>query len=252
MTTVRQVISYGVTLGYDDCIRTDIILKKMRFEAPRPRTSKMTLEHLEAIRDQAHKMELGSIALATTLQFELALRQKDVVGEWLPSLVGEGGIVHQGTRWANGLTWSDISPDMILRKSAVKTGIPVEHDLKLYPNVLEEIARCDPERRVGPLILSEATGEPYKHRTFTQTFRRVADAAGVPRGVWNMDARAGAISEAYDAGAAEAEVMKHAGHKNRQTSARYNRGSLAQTSRVARIRQAKRTENASKGRPRDV
>jgi hypothetical protein len=58
-----------------------------------------------------------------------------------------------------------------------------------------------------------------------------------------MDARAGAISEAYDAGAAEAEVMKHAGHKNRQTSARYNRGSLEQTSRVARLRQAKRTEN---------
>ena len=95
----------------------------------------------------------------------------------------------------------------------------------------------------GLLIISEPTGEPYKHRTFTQTFRRVADAAGVPRNVWNMDARAGSISEAYDAGAAEAEVMKHAGHKNRQTSARYNRGSLEQTSRVARMRLAKRTEN---------
>ncbi len=51
-----------------------------------------------------------------------------------------------------------------------------------------------------------------------------------------MDARAGAISEAYDAGAVETDVMKHAGHKNRQTSARYNRGSIDQTSRVARLR----------------
>ena len=43
-----------------------------------------------------------------------------------------------------------------------------------------------------------------------------------------MDARAGAISEAYEGGADETSVMKHAGHKNRQTSARYNRG-LART-----------------------
>jgi hypothetical protein len=84
MTTVRRVISYGVTLGYDDCIRTDIILKKMRFEAARPRTSKMTFDQLGAIRAKAHEMNLGSVALATTLQFELALRQKDVIGEWLP------------------------------------------------------------------------------------------------------------------------------------------------------------------------
>ena len=93
------------------------------------------------------------------------------------------------------------------------------------------------------MILSEPTGEPYKHRTFTQTWRRVADVAGVPRTVWNMDARAGAISEAYDAHVDETDVMKHAGHKNRQTSACYNRGSLAQTSRVAIARQAKRREN---------
>jgi integrase len=119
----------------------------------------------------------------------------------------------------------------------------VEHDLSLYPAVMEEIADIHPGKRVGPLIISEATGAPYKHRTFTQTWRRAADVAGLPRGVWNMDARAGAISEAYDAGADEASVMKHAGHKNRQTSARYNRGSLEQTSRVARIRQAKRTGN---------
>jgi hypothetical protein len=194
MDLVRRVIAYGVTLGFDDCIRADLILGKMRFEAPRPRTSKMTVEQLEAICRQAHAMGLGSIALATTLQFELALRQKDVIGEWEPCGKAAGGIVYNGTRWTGGLTWSDIGTDMILRKSAVKTGIPVEHDLRLYPTILEELALCT--RRVGPMIISEATSEPYKHRTFTQTFRRVADAAGVPRGVWNMDARAGAISEA--------------------------------------------------------
>jgi hypothetical protein len=101
------------------------------------------------------------------------------------------------------------------------------------------------ERRVGPMVISERTGEPYKHRTFAQTWRKVATKSGVPTSVWNMDARSGAISEAYAAGAAETDVMKHAGHKNRQTSARYNRDSLEQTSRVARLRLAKRTENKS-------
>ena len=37
--------------------------------------------------------------------------------------------------------------------------------------------------------------------------------------------------------------MKSAGHKNRQTSARYNRGTIEQTSRVAQLRLTKRSEN---------
>jgi len=243
MDTVRRVVSFGVTLGYADCATADIILGKMRFQMPKARTSKLTSEHVSKIRSAAHAIDLGSIALAQTIQFELAMRQKDVIGEWVPREGVAGGITHKNTRWTAGLVWSDIDAAMILRKTHVKTGITVEHDLKLYPDILREIELVDPSRRVGPMIISEATGEPYKHRTFTQTWRRVADAAGLPKGVWNMDSRSGAISEAYDAGADETSVMKHAGHKNRQTSAKYNRGSLAQTSRVARFRIAKRTTN---------
>jgi hypothetical protein len=241
--TVRRMIAYGVTLGYDDCFRADVILGKMRFPTPPARRARMTFEQVKAVRSTAHTMGLGSIALATVLQFELSLRQKDVIGEWEPAPLSEGGIVHLGTRWTNGLQWSDIDSAMILRKTHTKTGAYVEFDLKLYPAVLEEVERVPREKRVGPMILSENTGEPYKHRTFTQTWRKVANKAGVPKAVWNMDARAGAISEAYDAGAGETDVMKHAGHKNRQTSARYNRGTLEQTSRVARLRLAKRSEN---------
>jgi hypothetical protein len=243
MDTVRRVVSFGVTLGYADCARADVILGKMRFQMPKIRTAKLTLEHVRKIRSVANGQGLGSIALAQTLQFELAMRQKDVIGEWVPLEGDAGGITHKNTRWTGGLVWSDIDANMILRKTHVKTGIAVEHDLKLYPDILREIDLVDPSRRVGPMIISEATGEPYKHRTFTQTWRRVADAAELPKGVWNMDSRSGAISEAYDAGADETSVMKHAGHKNRQTSAKYNRGSLAQTSRVAQFRIAKRTKN---------
>ncbi|BEV46026.1 tyrosine-type recombinase/integrase [Afipia carboxidovorans] len=244
--TLRRVISFGVTQGFDDCVKVDVILGKLRFDTPAPRSEKLTREQVEAVRGKAHELGLHSIALATVLQFELAFRQKDVIGEWEPCEEATGGIVHNGTRWVNGLTWSHVDANMILRKAPVKTkrhGIEVEHDLKLYPMLIEELARIPTGRRVGPMILSEATGEPYKHRTFTQTWRRVAKAAGIPSHVKNMDARAGAISEAYDSGADETSVMKLAGHRNRQTSARYNRGSLEQTSRVAMIRQAKQKPN---------
>jgi len=243
MDTVRRAVAFGVTLGYADCAKVDVILGKMRFEMPKPRTSKLTLEHVGQIREIAHSIGLGSVALEQTMQFDLAMRQKDMIGEWVPRSGVVGGITHKNTMWTGGVCWSDIDADMILRKTHVKTGITVEHDLKLYPDILREIELVDPSRRVGPMIISEATGEPYKHRTFTQTWRRVADAAGIPKNVCNMDSRSGAISEAYDAGADETSVMKHAGHKNRQTSAKYNRGSLVQTSRVAQFRVAKRTKN---------
>jgi hypothetical protein len=189
MDAVRRMIAYGVTLGYDDCFRADVILGKLRFPTPPARRSRLTFDQMNAIRVAAHAMGLGSIALATTLQFELSLRQKDVIGEWEPAPLSEGGIIHKGTRWANGLQWSDIDLAMVLRKTHIKTGAYVEFDLKLYPTLIEEIERVPRENRIGPMIISERTGEPYKHRTFTQTWRKVADKAGVPKNVWNMDAR---------------------------------------------------------------
>ena len=252
MNLIRQVIAYGVTLGYDDCIRADTILGKLRFPSPPARSQKLTFDHVQAIRTTAHAMGLGSIALATVLQFELSLRQKDVIGEWEPAPLAEGGIVYRGTRWVNGLTWSSVDSENILRKKTTKRGVEVEHDLGLSPMVLEELALVPLNRRVGPMIISERTGAPYKNRKFSEVWRRVANAAGLPPTVWNMDARSGAISELYDAGATPADAMKHAGHQDPRMSARYNRSSLEQTRRAARQRQEKRLKNKDQGRGGDV
>ena len=108
----------------------------------------MTIEHVEVIRKTAHDEGWPSIALATVLQFELALRQKDVIGEWEPAPDMEGGIVHRDTRWVN--VWSDIDANMVHpRKVHTKTRIEkVEHDLRLHPLALEEVARVRAEKRV--------------------------------------------------------------------------------------------------------
>jgi len=41
-------------------------------------------EQADAIRVEAHKQNRASIALAQAFQFDTALSQKDVVGEWVP------------------------------------------------------------------------------------------------------------------------------------------------------------------------
>ena len=187
------------------CAEVDNILGKMRFAKPPPRDVQMTLAHVQAIVPAAHAMGLASVALALTLQFDCGLRQKDVIGEWWPNAdgVGGGGITWKGKRWGTGLLWSDIDQqDWILRKKTSMRGVAVEHDLKLCPLAMAELQRVPIERRVGPLIISEATGEPYKSSTFSDTFRRVANRAGVPRhtGIWNA---AGVVRKAMTPAPAE-------------------------------------------------
>jgi hypothetical protein len=54
--------------------------------------------------------------LAQALQFELMLRQKDVIGEWVPdSEPGENDIHHDGRKWFRGIRGDAIDGDMILR-----------------------------------------------------------------------------------------------------------------------------------------
>jgi hypothetical protein len=70
--------------------------------------------------------------------------------------------------------------------------------------------------------------------------RTVARAAGVPDHVWNMDARAGGISEGDDAGADLNMLRSAAGHTQASTTARYVRGTIGKSRKVAELRQAHR------------
>ena len=60
--------------------------------------------------------------------------------------------------------------------------------------------------------------------------------AGIPDGVWNMDARAGAITEAEDAGANIDAIRSSAGHNNASITARYSRGPIGKSREVAQLR----------------
>jgi hypothetical protein len=63
-----------------------------------------------------------------------------------------------------------------------------------------------------PLIVDETAGRPYAEHAYAREWRAVARKAGIPDTVWNMDARAGGISEADDAGADLDMIRSAAGH----------------------------------------
>lgn len=238
MNLMRTALSWGVVLELPHCQRLREILAAMRFEAPKARTTFLTVDQVEAVIAQAHAQGAHSIALAQALQFELTLRQKDVIGEWVPHAgpgSAENVLVKDGRRWANGLLWSHIQSDGVLRKVTTKTGAEAAFVIDRYPLVVRELGLWTGPR-VGPIIVNEETGHPYHGSHFSQKWRRIATKAGVPKHVFNMDSRSGGITEATDAGAPIEMVRHHATHSDGRTTQRYSRQTLGKTAEVAELR----------------
>ena len=238
----RRLFAYGITAEISECARLATILDASRFKQPGRRRIKLELAHVQAVVAEAIKRNRISLALGTALQFETTLRQRDVIGEWEPIAPGAepSGIVLRGRRWVNGLTWADISAEMTIVKETTKTGAVVAHDLKLCPLVYATLALVPPNQHVGPLIIDEKAGRPYAAHAYTREWRTIARAAGIPDHVWNMDARAGGISEGDDAGADLDMLRSAAGHTQASTTARYVRGTIGKSRKVAELRQAHR------------
>ncbi|MGH1569373.1 integrase [Methylobacterium sp. P31] len=241
---LRELCAYGVMAELPGCERLYTILRHARFPQSARRRVVMELHHVEAFIPQAVAMGRLSLALGTALQFETAMRQKDVIGEWAPVPEGSASapdaFVLNGREWGRGLSWDDLSADLIIRKATTKTGAFAAHDLKLCPLVLDLLERVPVERRHGPLIIDENAGRPYAESAYGREWRIVARAAGIPNEVWNMDARAGAITEAENAGADLDYIRSAAAHSQTSTTQRYSRGALGKSQRVAELRLAHR------------
>lgn len=114
---------------------------------------------------------------------------------------------------------------------------------------MDLLARVPDDCRVGPLIVDETAGRPYAEHAYAREWRVIARAAGIPDAVWNMDARAGGISEADDAGAELDEIRSAAGHSQMSTTLRYVRGAIWKSRRVAHLRRAHQTEQNGDRQP---
>lgn len=242
VSMLRRLFAYGIMAEKPECARLAAILNEARFKQPKRRWVKLELHHVEAFILAAIEAGRLSLALGTALQFETTLRQRDVIGEWNPVSPGAApsGIMLGDRRWSNGLTWSDLADDLVVRKETTKTAAMAASDLKLCPLVLDVLEQIPAAARLGPLIIDETAGRPYAEHAYAREWRAVARKAGIPDSVWNMDARAGGISEADDAGADLDMIRSAAGHTQASTTARYIRGTIGKSRTVAQLRQAHR------------
>jgi hypothetical protein len=245
----RRLFAYGIAAELPECSRLAGILAPARFKQPGRRRIKLGLEHVQAFVAKATAVNRSSLALGTALQFETTLRQRDVIGEWQPIEAGadQSGIVLHNRRWGRGLTWSDISAEMTIVKETSKTGADVAHDLNLCPIVQSVLSKIPNSSRVGPLIIDENTNRPYAEHAYAREWRVIARAAGIPDSVWNMDARAGGISEADDAGADVDLIRSSAGHTQAATTVRYIRGTIGKSRKVAELSRAHRERVQKQG-----
>lgn len=235
---LRRLFSYGVMTELPECERLSAILAEARFKQPGRRLVRLELPHVEAFIEKAIALGRVRMALGTALQFETGMRQRDVIGEWHPLEDGEdrAGIVFADKRWCNGLTWSDLANDLVIHKVTTKTGAIVSHDLKLCPLVMKVLALIPATDRIGPVVIDETAGRPFVHLRYAQVWRKIATEAGIPKSIRNMDARAGAITEAEDAGADIDMIRGAVGHTMASTTARYSRGAIGKSRKVANLR----------------
>lgn len=249
MGMLRTLFSFGSTMLEDDeCAKLSGILSKMRFPMPRPRTERLTVDQANAIRAKAHEMGKHSIALAQAFQFELMLRQKDVIGEWVPiAEPGVSAVQHKGFKWLRGIRWEEINSEMVLQHITSKRNKPITVSLRNAPMVMEELDWLGQIPPNGPVVISEWDQLPWTSSEFRRWWRIIADACGVPKTIRNMDTRAGAISEATDAGADLEHVRHAATHSDISMTQRYSRGDAEKVENVQRLRLEHRNKGATKG-----
>jgi hypothetical protein len=250
MAQLRTLINHGFLLltGPDriECFRLSQILSKLRFPQPEPRTAYLTASQADQIRMAAHERGWHSIAMAQAFQFEAMFRQKDVIGEWIPrDEPGDSDFYHQGDKWLRGLQWQEVDANLTLRHITSKRLKKLEVDLTAMPMVMDEIDRMGGRHAAGPIILNEATMVPYAASEFRRKWRILANACGIPDHVRSMDSRAGAITEASEAGA-ELEHIKHAAtHSDIAMTQRYSRGATTKIAGVQRKRTAFRNRDGA-------
>lgn len=229
MSKLRSICGYGAGMLDDgECARICQAIGQRRDDAFGERKSAfMTAEQANAVCEKAREIGYFSLALAQAFQFDTLLRQRDVIGEWIPlSEPGESNVISRDGewKWTRGITWEEIDGDLVLNHVTSKKQKRLILPLAEAPMVVRELKYWpDWLPRTGPVIIHEADAQPWKAVKFRQVWRKIADICGVPSEVKNMHSRSGGISEGIKAGV-PIEFMRHAAkHSHVQMTAHYDR-----------------------------
>lgn len=252
---VRTVVYFMAALRNDDCKVLASELEKVKFERAGAREQELTYQHVKAFTRTARDLgERGVIprdralymSIAVTASFELLLRNKDVIGGYEPTRAERRypkgvGILHVGDEekqetWSGFFTWENI-PGWIwrMKTSKSKYRAAAEFDLSIYDLLYPLLEQVPHDQRHGSIVKGEH-GLPMRYRSCAKWFRQIADIAGIPSDVKKMDARAGGMTEADDAGAELEDISAAGTHTNLITTRRYLRRRNKKIRKVASAR----------------
>lgn len=215
----------------------------------------LTYDQARLLCETARREGFPSIALAQAFMFELGLRQKDMIGEWVPRTEpGVSDVIAGPSKWLMGARWEEVDERFVwthrLSKSVSRDGImdsetgkTEKFDLLAFPLVRENLGRGLNRANFpasGPILIAENTGRPWSASRFRDRWRKIARKAGIPDSIQNRDSRAGAATEADLAGVPRERVKRFHGHSNEETTAIYQREGMALRSEIAKARADKR------------
>lgn len=264
VSTLRQVVYFLAAMRkYDGVQKLAAELQLVQFEKPQARTQEMTYEQAVAFcraaddlaqkglmpAERALAMQIGMMT-----QFELMLREKDVIGEWaaagakrrLPSSIT---VLDLGAEaWAGYYTWENIPGwRWVMRTSKSRFRETGDFRLQNYGLLFPLLERVPHEQRTGAIVKGER-GLPIRARSYSNWFREIATVAKLPRDVWKMDGRAGGASEAKRGLASIDDIQDALTHKTPAMTRRYIRTGRADgIDAVARARAAVRAGRNDKG-----
>jgi integrase len=245
ISMVRMVLRFGFAVGFDDCGKLAERLAMIRFTKSEAREQEMTAP--QAMSFIRYALGRGDdrglyMAIGVAAQFELALRQKDIIGEWGAAVRQTLGAVYAGNEmWVGAFRWENI-PGWRLRLKTSKNRARAEFFLEDYPMLMPLLEAVPHEQRTGAIVKGEH-GLPIRERSYRKWFRQFARAAGIPDEVWSMDSRAGAATEADAAGADLKSIQDLLTHTTPRTTVRYIRS----TSKRIRTLAKARAENRNGG-----
>ena len=158
---LRQILRFGFALGYEECGVLAERLSVLRFEKGGAREEEMTPHQAVAFVRKALELEEGGewpegrarmMALGVAAQFDLMLRQKDIIGEWRTAVPGTEGAIYHGTEmWVGPFRWDNI-PGWKLRLKTSKTKGRTGFDLAKY-SILWPLLEASPHQdRVGSIV----------------------------------------------------------------------------------------------------
>jgi hypothetical protein len=141
------------------------------WKAARPKKSGMRYEHAAAIVAEGIKRGTRrhrAVALGVAAQFELTMRQADVIGVWerigRTEAVEPGAIVESGRIWRPGLRFEDLAAGQLDLETLKNAGRAV-FDVAAYPLFQEALAAVPATERHGPLVTDE-NGRPVSRRYY--------------------------------------------------------------------------------------